>query len=324
MITSSANRTDFSDVVAPPSATIVVPTRNRGELIRETLCALTRMQNPALEILVVDQSTDGRTRGAVEAVAASDPRVILCPTNTIGSSAARNVGALLGTGDVVAYCDDDCIVSSGWLGAILDEFVDPGVVAVYGRMLPYESGHRTGREVGFKASEERAEYSSPVPPWYVGHGGNMAFRRKTLLEVGGFDPLLGAGGIFGACEDPDIALRLLRGRRRIVYSPGALSYHKHWKDWRAQKRMERAYGIGAGAQFAKYIRCGDPYGAHLLCRWTWQMGVRRVGAGLLKWRSLRTMYLGYCQLVYPWIGVARSLRYPIDRELFLYIQASQC
>jgi hypothetical protein len=137
--------------------------------------------------------------------------------------------------------------------------------------------------------------------------------------VGGFDPLLGAGGVFGACEDPDIALRLLRRRRTLVYSPAALSYHKHWKDWRDQKAMERNYGIGAGAEFAKYIRCGDPYGARLLATWMWQLGVRRVGAGIFKWRSFKTMYLGYCQIVYPWVGVARSLRHPVDRDRLLYV-----
>jgi hypothetical protein len=194
------------------------------------------------------------------------------------------------------------------------------VAAVYGRLLPFESGPRTGREVGFKAALQRVEFERPTPPWYIGHGGNMAFRRSVLLDLGGFDPLLGAGGVFGACEDPDIALRLLRAHRRIVYSPDALAYHKHWKDWPAQRRMERAYGIGAGAQFAKYIRCGDGYGASLLATWVWQLGVRRLGAGLLKWRSLQTMYLGYCQLVYPWLGVAMSLRYRVNRALTIYVE----
>jgi GT2 family glycosyltransferase len=306
-----------------PSATVVVPTRNRGDLISETLVALMQIPDPALEILIVDQSTNDGTRRAVERIAASDSRVRLCATSTVGSSAGRNLGAQLASGEIVAYCDDDCVVTTEWLDAIRAEFLHPEVSAVYGRLLPYEQGDRTGREVGLKASQERTEYSSPVPPWYVGHGGNMAFRRSSLLELGGFDPLLGAGGVFGACEDPDIALRLLRKRRKIVYCPRALSFHKHWKDWAAQKRMERAYGIGAGAEFAKYIRCGDMYGAQLLARWIWQLGVRRMGAGLLKWRSVKTMYLGYCQLVYPWVGVARSLGHPVDRRLFLYIATGQ-
>jgi len=300
------------------SATIVVPTRNRGDLIRETLETLSRIKNPGLEILVVDQSTSDSTSRVVDAASEADPRVRLIATTTVGLSAARNVGARHAAGDVVAYCDDDCIVAPGWLEAYLEEFRDPSVQAVYGRILPYENGARSGLEMGFKPNVVRAEFSTLVAPRHIGHGGNMALRRSTLLELGGFDPLLGAGGQFGACEDHDMALRLMRQGCKIVYSPQALSYHKHWKDWRAQKRMERAYGIGAGAQFAKYIRSGDRFGSQMLFEWIWHLGVRRFGAGALKWRSLRHMYLAYCQMVYPWVGVARSLRHPIDREHTLY------
>lgn len=301
------------------AVSVVVPTRNRGDLIAETLTALLDVEDPGMEILVVDQSTDDATRSCVLRVAGDDPRVRVVPTSTVGSSAARNVGAQQARGAVIAYTDDDCIVSRSWLSAIMAEFADPGISAVFGRLVPYESGARTGREVGFKAGEERQVFSRKLPPWYIGHGGNMSFRRSALTAAGGFDPLLGAGGFFGACEDPDLAYRLLASGGKIVYAPDAEAYHKHWKDWAAQRRMERNYGIGAGAMFAKYVRCGDGYGARLAATWMWQLGVRRVGSGLLKWRSLKTMYLGYCQLVYPWVGALRSLRRQVDPATVTYV-----
>jgi GT2 family glycosyltransferase len=301
------------------TVTVVVPTRNRGDLIGETVASLIALEDPGMEILVVDQSNDDATRRCVSSVAEGDPRVRVVPTPTVGSSAARNVGAQLATGELVAYTDDDCIVTKGWLTAIVEEFADSSVSAVFGRLVPYEGGTRTGREVGFKPNEARQVFTRKLPPWYIGHGGNMAFRRSALLAAGGFDPLLGAGGFFGACEDPDLAYRLVASAGKIVYSPRAEAYHKHWKDWRAQKRMERNYGIGAGAMFAKYVRCGDGYGARLAATWIWELGVRRVGSGLLKWRSLKTMYLGYCQLIYPWVGVARSLRMAVDPATMTYV-----
>lgn len=301
------------------SVSVVVPTRNRGDLIAETLQALLALDDPGVEIVIVDQSTGDSTARCVEAVAAGDARVRLMPTPTVGSSAARNFGAREARGEVVAYTDDDCVVTPLWLHAIAREFAAEDVSAVFGRLLPYEGGERSGHEVGFKASLQKQQFRGKVPPWYIGHGGNMAFRRSDLLAVGGFDPLLGAGGFFGACEDPDIAYRLLVDGKKIVYSPDAVAYHKHWKDWPAQRRMERNYGIGAGAMFAKYIRCGDRYGARLAATWTWQLGVRRLGAGLLKWRSLKTMYLGYCQLIYPWLGAWKSLGQTIDRDTSTYV-----
>jgi GT2 family glycosyltransferase len=278
-----------------------------------------KLDYPRMEIVIVDQSTNNDTKLAVLATAGDDKRVRLESVNTVGSSAARNHAALCSTADIVAYTDDDCIVSAGWLEALVTEFSDSRVEAVYGRLIPYSTTERTGMEVGFKPTLGRTEYSKRVPPWYIGHGGNMSFRRKALLECGGFDPCLGAGGMFGACEDPDIAYRFLVAGKTVSYLPDALVYHKHWKDWPAQHRMERNYARGAGAQFLKYIRCGDSYGWYLLATWVWQLGVRRIGAGLFKWRNLRVVQLGICQLIYPWRGAWESLRQPVDKQKMTYV-----
>ncbi len=303
-----------------PAATVVVPTRNHDDLITGTLQALLASDHPDFTLLVIDQSTDDRTRRSVAATARGDSWVLVASTATMGLSAARNLGVELAATEVVAYTDDDCIVDRGWLAAILEEFENPVIAAVYGRQLPWEAGPRTGTETGVKADMKRKKYTSRIPPWYVGHGGNMAFRRADLLAVGGFDPLLGAGGFFGSNEDGDIAYRLLASGRRVVYTPKALDFHKHWKTWPARQQMERAYGVGTGAQCAKYIRCGDLYAIRLFAAWTWWLGVRRMGAGLLKFRSPRPMYLAYCQLVYPWLGVWRSLRCQVDRRTMLYVE----
>jgi GT2 family glycosyltransferase len=308
-----AHRTTFS-------VTIGIPTRNRGDIIADTLRSLLALPYPdsAVQILVVDQSTDTATREIVEALAAQNPRLRYLSTTTVGSSAARNLAAQSSEADIIAYTDDDCIVDPSWLAVLLQEFRDPHIAAVYGRLLPYEGG-RTGLEVGFKDSDQRIVYEQRTCPWHIGHGGNMAFRRCLLLEAGGFDPTLGAGDRFGACEDGDIAYRLLAAGQSVVYNPLACAWHKHWKTWRAQQYMERCYGIGAGAQFAKYIRCGDHYGWRLLATWIWQLGVRRVAAGLLKWRNGRVVYLGYCQLLYPWIGLLLSLRCSVDKARVVYV-----
>lgn len=320
--TPGIRTTDAGRITMPTllSVTVVIPTRNRSALIEETLDALTRLRlhDTEFEILVVDQSTNDATQQVVKRFIAADGRIRHHASATVGSSANRNLGTLLSTTDIVAFVDDDCIVDGNYMAALRTAFSNRDVSAVYGRLEPYERRGRTGRDVGLKDSHERCEYVGRVPPWYIGHGGNMAFRRLDLLEVGGFDPLLSAGGILRSNEDGDISYRLLAAGKRIAYEPDMLVYHKHWKDWWAQAAMERAYGIGAGAQFAKYIRCRDYYGLRLLGLWAWQLGVRRVGAGLLKWHSLKTMYLGYCQLVYPWLGIWRSLRYDVDPQHLCY------
>ncbi len=310
----------------PLPVTVVIPTRNRGGLIAEGLRTLMSLKYRATEILIIDQSTDDLTRRAVLEIAGNDPLVRLESSTTVGLAISRNIGARLSRGDLVAYTDDDCIVAPGWLEAIVAEFREPDVAAVWGRMLPYEwaaagaDRKRTGIEADFHPSTARAEYSRPVPPWYVGHGGNMAFRRTVLLELGAFDPVLGAGGPLSGADDTDIIYRMLSAGKKLVYAPNALIYHRDQRDWPARRKAERAYGIGIGAMMAKYVRGGDLQAAGLFSRWIWELGVRRVGAGLLKWRSRKVISLGWCQLVYPWLGAWKSLRYRIASERPIYVQ----
>ena len=301
-----------------PSVTVIIPTRDRPTLLSDTLRALLSAVAADVEILVMDQSAGQASHDVVRRLAENDRRLRYHATSTVGVSAGRTLGFQLSSAEIVAYIDDDCMVTNGWLQALVTELTASRVAGAFGRLLPYEHGPRTGTEVGLKDVKDRQEFAGRLPPWHVGHGGNMAFWRHELQQAGGFDPLLGAGGALHACEDGDLAYRLLARGRRLAYTPTALAYHRHWKSWRAQRAMERAYGLGAGAQFAKYVRCGDLYGLRLYAIWTWELGIRRVGAGLLKWHSWRVLYLGYCQLVYPAIGVVQSLRHAVDRGTVLY------
>ena len=75
---------------------------------------------------------------------------------------------------------------------------------------------------------------------------------------------------------------------------------------RGRRRIEQAYGIGAGAAFVKYLRCGDLYGARLFATWTWELGVRRVGAGLLMlsaWSEQTPTSLRVAGLVIQGVGL---------------------
>lgn len=299
--------------------TVVVSTRNRGVMIEPALRSLMALDHRAFEIVVIDQSSDDNTGELVRSVSEADARIRYVRTEQVGLSRGRNAGIVAGRGDVIAFTDDDCVVDRGWLGAIEAEMRDAAVAGVFGRVLPDEHRGRSGIDLAFKDSQERAEYAGRAIPWHIGHGANMAFRRADLIDLGGFDEVLGAGGPLPSHEDGDMSYRMLASGRRLVFSPASLVYHRQWRSWDERKRTERAYGLGAGAQFTKYLRCRDISGFSLLATWMWQLGVRRLGAGILKWRSRKVMYLGLAQLVYPWVGARRSLRFAVDATRVTYV-----
>src|SRR3989442_11962421 len=88
----STLRTRRTTVHHPPAlhtVSVVIPTRNRGSLIEETIRSLLAMSHRDFELIVVDQSTNERTRQAVEAGAGSHPKGPVFRTLTAWSSATR-------------------------------------------------------------------------------------------------------------------------------------------------------------------------------------------------------------------------------------------
>ena len=85
---------------------VVVPTRDRRELLAATLASILAQTHAALDVVVVD---DGSTRIAPDAdPLLDDPRVrLLRSAVPAGVAAARNRGLEIARGELIAFCDDD-------------------------------------------------------------------------------------------------------------------------------------------------------------------------------------------------------------------------
>jgi glycosyltransferase involved in cell wall biosynthesis len=88
------------------SVSVVVPTRDRPELLRAALDAILGQDygGPVEVVVVYDQSEPDRS------LERDDPhrRVrVITNTRTAGLAGGRNTGILAATGDLVAFCDDD-------------------------------------------------------------------------------------------------------------------------------------------------------------------------------------------------------------------------
>ena len=82
----------------------------------------------------------------------------------------------------------------------------------------------------------------PLPPF--GTGGNMAFRRDVLKQIGGFDCALGAGTVSCGGEDTAALSTVPLVGGTIVYQPSAIVHHYHRKDYAALRSTLRGYGRG--------------------------------------------------------------------------------
>jgi glycosyltransferase involved in cell wall biosynthesis len=89
-----------------PRVSVVIPTYNRLQLLKETLDSVLRQTIPVHEIIVVD---DGSTDATHDLVRSYRPPVVLVTQEHLGLPVARNRGIAQATGEWIAFLDSDDI-----------------------------------------------------------------------------------------------------------------------------------------------------------------------------------------------------------------------
>ncbi len=236
---------------------VLICTRDRSEMLDDCLRSVLACLPPPAEVVVVDQSRDEATRKVACLHQGGRVPVKYIRGEGFGLSRAKNQGIAGCTASVIAFTDDDCRVDPGWVEALTGPLRCGEAGAAVGRTLPGRSVPGAEETFAVYAPEGRPGFSRRTHPWRGGGGGNFAASRKVLLEAGDYDERFGPGARFESAEDMDMVHRLLRSGRRIVYVPTALAWHRSWRPSEESRRLSRAYGIGAGAYFAKYFLAGD-------------------------------------------------------------------
>lgn len=288
---------------------VIIATCNRPDTIRATIEAVLNCDYEPFELLVVDQSTTPTTKQIAESI--HDPRLRYLTAPQEGKPTALNVGIAASQGDLIAFTDDDCLPVSNWLDVIVAAFADrPQAGLLFGPVVPVEHDPEQGFVPTFEAGDKGHNRRYRLK---FGIGASMAARRRVLLELNGFDKLLGPGAPLGPTDDEDIAYRTGKAGYEVWYEPQAVVIHDGFRNWKDGQRLVKAYAEGMGATYTKYLRCGDP---EALLRLTILYVVYLFNS--LKRLVLWQRPFGLAWLVYTTGGVWKSLHYPVDRKRCQY------
>ena len=227
----SFHETPFAPAAEWPKISVVVCTYNGARTLRQCLSALAELDYPNYEVIVVnDGSTDDT------AFIAREFAVRLINQSNQGLSAARNTGLAASEGEIVAYIDDDAYPHRYWLRYLAASFGRSAHVGVGGPNLPPAGdgfvaecvAGSPGNPLHVLLTDEVAEH---IP------GCNMAYRKDTLVGIGGFDPRFRAAG-----DDVDICWRLQDQGWTIGYCPAAVVWHHRRNSIRAYWKQQFGYG----------------------------------------------------------------------------------
>lgn len=222
-------------------ATVVVPVRNRPDLLSRALQSLIRQKllSGGFEIIVCDDgSTDDVASVAVPCDDQRGPEVILLTLEPSGPAAARNAGIRAASGDTVVFVDSDVEVATDFLENLVTALEKkPDWAGAEARLMPV--GGKEGLLWDAPSSEQGGRY----------HTAAIAYRRRVLRSVGGFDESFK----LPACEDVELAVRILQ-HGLIGFVPEAVAYHPrrrvtiathlNWRHhWRYETILAVRYGI---------------------------------------------------------------------------------
>jgi cellulose synthase/poly-beta-1,6-N-acetylglucosamine synthase-like glycosyltransferase len=216
-----------------PSCSVVICTRYRAQTLQTCLQAVSRLDYPDFELLVVDNTVGDPSTQEV----AERHRAKWLVEPTAGLSRARNRGSLASGKEIVAFLDDDALPEPGWLSALAAQFQDPRVMAVAGRTLTRavsSNGSRPSLNGDFLdlGGKEQRVVDLSTAFWFqcanfggIGNGMNMAFRRQAWEIWPGFDERLGLGSAIEGCEEHYSFFSLIDRGYRVVYTPDAVVRH---------------------------------------------------------------------------------------------------
>lgn len=209
-------------------ATIAVPTLSADAALVECIHSLSRQEFRKFEIIVIDNSGEGRVRrsGAV----LQQVRVIENERN-VGFGAAVNQAFRESTAPYFGTLNDDAMACPGWLRqlvAVMEGDPQVGMCASSVRLAGEPLLDSAGMLICADGSSKQRGHGRPASQFgertdaLMPSGSAALFRRVMLEQIGLFDE-----SFFLYCEDTDLGLRARRAGWSCRYVPEGVVEHRY-------------------------------------------------------------------------------------------------
>ena len=245
------------------SVVICVYTEDRWDQICASVESVRTQSLACSELIVVVDYNPA----LFEKLSATMPDVTVVEnTNDKGLSGARNTGAALAKGTIIAFLDDDATAHQDWLKFMDDSYSDAAITGVGGLTLP-----------NWQSSRPRwmpEEFYWVIGCNYLGMppsgapvrnllGGNMSFRREVFAINDGFQSGIGRSASKRplGCEETEFCIRLTQRSPETVLVMDHRAKVWHFvsdKRCRFSYFLSRCYAEGISkAQVTANVGSGD-------------------------------------------------------------------
>jgi cellulose synthase/poly-beta-1,6-N-acetylglucosamine synthase-like glycosyltransferase len=236
-----------------PTVDVLIAAKNEERFIGRCLDALMAQDYRAelLKLYVIDNGSSDNT---VRIAENHGVHVFKQPKG--GAAAARNLGLALSSGELVGFLDAHCIPAQNWVRLMVEQFGPAEMGGCQGRIENRSVNWRVQRyldESGVLSNErvllDTVSGKRNIYPWIL--GGDCMYRREALNEAGFFNEEL------EACEDVDLAWRVVLLGYQLGYVPQAQVIHYNCDSWHGFLKKGIRYGRGAAVLASIYTSHGS-------------------------------------------------------------------
>lgn len=225
-------------VVRFPRVTVIIPTRNRAEMLNRCLQSLFSTDWPDLEFIVVDNgSTEDSTLALLQTFSTRANCHVIHKPGEFNYADLNNAAASMATGELICLLNNDTeIQTRNWLCEMASLLLAPeanagcvGAKLLWPQSLVQHGGvvvgtHQLAAHVGTQWLEDESGYmnSNQVTRQFSAvTAACLLTPRDLFLENGGFDnhafPV--------AFNDVDYCMRIRQQKKRIFWTPHARLLH---------------------------------------------------------------------------------------------------
>ena len=222
----------------PPLVSVIIPTRDKVELLRDTVTGVLQATDYAnVQLIILDNgSVQAETLAYLKNVQADSRVTVIKDKLPFNYSRLNNCGVCVSTGEVVALLNNDlAMIHPDWLSEMVSHALRPEVGAVGAKLYyPDDSLQHAGVVVGLGGMAGHA--FKHVPKRLAGYqwrpfatqnysavtAACLVMRRAVFNEVGGLDEK----NLPVAFNDVDLCLKIGKAGYRIVWTPYAELYHR--------------------------------------------------------------------------------------------------
>lgn len=238
--------------------TVILVTRNRPLQIIDCVRSILKSSFQDYQILIADQSTNNRTVEIIKSLHSSKIEIVRMKKK--GKAKGLNILIKKSNSNILAFTDDDCIVSKNWLHQIIKTYNEfPHLAGIFGNVYPYKpKNHPTEIcPATFKTKKMQTHTFEKFHYYHVGLGNNMSIKKSILEKVGNFQEWLGPGAIATNGEESELIFKILKQGFILATNPKILVFHNRWLNYKQERLIQANYTQGFISFLAFYLLTKD-------------------------------------------------------------------